>query len=76
VPYELDGHKTPGIKLKPVEGGSACQFMNDEGCGIYKDRPTACRYYPLGLLSMRKKDAVGDEENYAMAEEDHCLGHQ
>ncbi len=50
--------------------------MNDEGCGIYKDRPTACRYYPLGLLSMRKKDTVGDEENYALVEEDHCLGYQ
>ncbi len=50
--------------------------MNDEGCSIYENRPTACRYYPLGLLSLRKKDAVGDEKNYALVEEDPCLGHQ
>lgn len=76
VPYELDAHRTPGIKLKPVEGGNACQFMNNEGCGIYEDRPTACRYYPLGLLSLKKTDAKTDEENYALVEEDHCLGHK
>jgi len=75
-PYEMDSHKTPGVKLKPVAGGSACQFMNEEGCSIYEDRPTACRYYPLGLLSLRKKGGTGDEEHYALVEETHCLGHR
>ena len=34
----------------------ACQFMTPEGCGVYEDRPTACRYYPVALLSMRRQD--------------------
>lgn len=76
IPYELDAHGTPGVRLKPVEDGSACQFMIEEGCSIYEDRPTACRYYPLGLLSMRRKDSPTDEERYALVVEDHCLGHK
>ena len=76
LPFEMDAHGLPGVKLKPIEGGSACQFMIDEGCSVYEDRPTSCRYYPLGLLSMRKKDSSVDEQSYAMVEEEHCLGHQ
>lgn len=75
VPYEMDAHGLPGIKLRPVENGTSCQFMTEEGCSVYEDRPTACRYYPLGLLSMKHKDAPSDEEQYAMVREDHCLGH-
>ena len=76
APFEMDAEGMPGVKLKPVEGGTACQFMTDEGCSVYEDRPTACRYYPLGLLSMRKKDSATDEQSYAMVEEEHCLGHK
>jgi hypothetical protein len=43
-PYELDQNGIAGVKLRPVENGTACQFMNPEGCGVYGDRPTACRY--------------------------------
>ncbi len=75
-PYEMDAGGLPGVKLKPVEGGSACQFVTDEGCSIYENRPTACRYYPLGLLSMRKKDSPTDEQTYALVREDHCKGHE
>jgi hypothetical protein len=64
------------VKYKPVEGGTACQFMTDEGCSVYEDRPTACRYYPVGLLSMRRADENFDRASYALVEEDHCKGHQ
>ena len=30
--------------------------MVPEGCSVYEDRPTACRYYPVALLSMRRQD--------------------
>ena len=76
LPFEMDAQGLPGVKLKPVEGGTACQFMTDEGCSVYEDRPTSCRYYPLGLLSIRKKDSSVDEQSYAMVEEEHCLGHK
>jgi hypothetical protein len=51
-------------------------FLTAEGCGVYADRPSACRYYALGLLSMRKKDSSTDEDSYFVVKEDHCLGHQ
>ena len=74
-PYEMDKDGMAGVKFKPVEGGSACQFMTDEGCGVYEDRPTACRYYPVALLSMRKQNEFTEREAYAMVQEDHCKGH-
>jgi len=74
-PFEMDAEGIPGVKLAPVEGGTACQLMTEEGCSVYEDRPTACRYYPLGLLSMRMKDSPTDEQSYAMVTEDHCKGH-
>src|SRR5574340_711179 len=75
VPFEMDKDGMPGIKLKPVEGGTACQFMTPEGCGVYEDRPTACRYYPVALLTMRRSDEYVDRSAYALVKEPHCLGH-
>jgi hypothetical protein len=71
---EKDG--IAGVKLRPADGGTACRFMTDAGCGVYADRPTACRYYPVALLSMRKQDESVDRQYYAIVREDHCLGHR
>lgn len=75
VPYEMEQGGIAGVKLKPVENGSACQFMTPEGCSVYEDRPTACRYYPVALLSMRKQNEYTDTTGYALVKEPHCLGH-
>ena len=75
IPYELEKQSLAGVKLLPVENGSACQFMTEEGCSVYEDRPTACRYYPVALLSMRKQNEYTEREAYAMVKEEHCLGH-
>lgn len=75
LPYEMEMDGIAGVKLRPVEGGSACQFMSDEGCSVYEDRPTACRYYPVALLSMRRQDEYVDRNAYALVKEEHCLGH-
>lgn len=74
-PYELEKDGIAGVKLKPVENGTACQFMREEGCSVYQDRPTACRYYPLALLSLRRQDESTDRAAYALVKEPHCLGH-
>jgi Fe-S-cluster containining protein len=74
-PFEFNKNSIAGVKFKPVEGGTACQFMNEEGCSVYSDRPTACRYYPVGLLSMRRADENFDTAAYALVQEDHCKGH-
>ena len=74
-PYEMEPNGIAGIKFKPIENGSACQFMRPEGCDVYSDRPTACRYYPVALLSMRRSDEYTDRQSYAMVKEAHCHGH-
>jgi len=74
-PYEMEKDGLAGVKLLPVEGTTQCQFMTDEGCSVYEDRPTACRYYPVALLSMRKQDEYIDTNSYAIVQEAHCLGH-
>ena len=75
LPYEMEHDGIAGVKLRPVENGTACRFMTPEGCGVYGDRPTACRYYPVALLSMRKQDEYTDTQSYALVKEEHCLGH-
>ena len=74
VPFELDSHNVPGLKLRTDEDG-ACLFVKEEGCSIYEDRPTACRYYPSGLLSMKSISESTDERHFLLIKEDHCKGH-
>lgn len=74
-PFEFGRNDIAGVKYKPVEGGTACQFMRPEGCSVYEDRPTACRYYPVALLSLRRADEFTDRAQYALVQESHCKGH-
>ena len=73
--YPMDGHGMPGLKLATKEGSRECVFLAAEGCSVYQDRPSACRYYALGMMAMRKKDSPSDEDSYFVVREDHCLGH-
>lgn len=73
--YQMDAHGMPGLKLKTKEDSTACVFLTPEGCGVYPDRPSACRYYALGQLSMRKAGAPKAEDSYFVIKEPHCLGH-
>jgi Fe-S-cluster containining protein len=74
-PFEFANKSVAGVKMEPVQDGTACQFMTEEGCSVYEDRPTACRYYPVGLLSTRRADENFDRASYALVREDHCKGH-
>jgi len=75
IPFEFDKNSIAGVKLLPQKGSSACQFVTEEGCSVYGDRPTACRYYPVGLLSLRRADENFDRSSWALVKEDHCKGH-
>jgi len=75
VPFEMDGDGLPGVKLKTTETGTCLLLDGDDGCGVYSDRPTVCRYYPVALLQIRKKDVAGTEQNYSLVTEEHCKGH-
>ena len=48
TPVFLEKTDMPGVKLHLDEDGR-CPFVTDEGCTIYPDRPTTCRYYPVGM---------------------------
>lgn len=74
-PFEFSKGSVAGVKMEPVSGGSECRFMTDAGCSVYSDRPTSCRYYPVGLLSTRRADENFDRASYALVREDHCKGH-
>ncbi len=73
VPFELDASGLPGAKLRTDDSG-ACLFMTDAGCSVYANRPSACRYYPSGLLSMRTIGKSTDERHFLLIREDHCKG--
>jgi uncharacterized protein len=75
VPFPMDGQGMPGIKLKTGDESRACPFVTEAGCSVYEDRPSACRYYALGSMSMRKFQSATDEQAYFVVKEEHCLGH-
>ncbi|NOX08849.1 MAG: YkgJ family cysteine cluster protein [Gammaproteobacteria bacterium] len=75
VPYEMDADGLPGVKFRTEDEAPVCLFVQDEGCSVYEDRPTSCRYYPIGLVSQRKQDEYVDNVSYAVVVEDHCKGH-
>jgi Fe-S-cluster containining protein len=76
VPFQLDADGVPGIKLRTDDDG-ACLFLDGEnGCGVYEDRPTVCRYYPVALLNTHGKDSGGSEQRYSLIREEHCKGHE
>ena len=73
VPFEVDGQGLPGIKLR-TDNEKTCLFVREEGCSVYEDRPAACRYYGLGLLSHRAADSSQDMQYYFRNKEAHCQG--
>ena len=66
----------PMVYLGMVDDGRAsCPFVTSEGCIIYKDRPGACRVYPLGRAAFQNPDGkVGDF--HVLITEPHCHGFQ
>ncbi len=77
VPADHESAGMPVVKLKMggADGTGACPFLAEEGCTVYSDRPAACRYYPLGLISVKLKDSEAKEDFHFLVREDHCRGH-
>ena len=76
TPFPMDYHDLPGLKLNTKPGTTECVFLSEAGCTVYEDRPAACRYYALGSMGVRKKDAASVEDIYFIVKEDHCRGHE
>ncbi len=53
----------------------SCPFVREDGCLIYADRPSTCRYYPLGVATLTHREGAEDEEGfYFFVNEPHCRG--
>ncbi len=76
VPFQMDQDGVPGLKMRTDDNGTCLLLDGDNGCGVYADRPTVCRYYPVALLNMRAKGSSEAQENYSLIQEPHCMGHQ
>ena len=83
MPTYLEKTDMPGVMIKLREDDNKCPFVTPEGCTVYTDRPTACRYYPVGMADFHEggsKDADGNEvageedKFFFIVREDHCKG--
>lgn len=80
TPQLLEKGDLPVVTLKLLDDErKSCPFVQDEeGCVIYEDRPTTCRYYPLGVGSLSYSGEPGDDgdkdEFFFMIKEPHCKG--
>ena len=67
----------PVIRLKQDPAVSLkCPFVTPEGCGVYEDRPSSCRMYPVARAVSRNRQTGVTIEHFALLKEPHCLGFQ
>lgn len=68
------GEPFPRFYLTMVDDGRAsCVFVSPKGCTVYKNRPGACRTYPMGRGLQRQNDGSVSEQ-FVLIKEDHCQG--
>lgn len=74
-PHLLEKTDLPVITLKHLDDDrESCPFVRDDGCILYSDRPTACRYYPLGVASLQHREEADDDGFFFFINEPHCKG--
>jgi len=75
TPQILEKTDLPIVTLRAGDDEQkSCPFVTDNGCIVYEDRPTTCRYYPLGVASLMYKEGAAEEGFYFFVNEPHCLG--
>jgi len=77
TPQILEKGEVPVVTLKLLDDErKSCPFVDDkDGCAIYEDRPTTCRYYPLGVGSLSYSGEQGEKDEFFFTvKEAHCLG--
>lgn len=74
-PQLLEKTDLPVVTLKLLDDEQqSCPFVREDGCIVYGDRPTSCRYYPLGVATLQHKEGADDEGFYFFVNEPHCKG--
>ena len=77
-PTYLEKTDLPGVQIKLTGENNGCPFVTPEGCTVYTDRPSACRYYPVGMADFHEggKDDAAEEKFFFLVKEPHCKGHE
>lgn len=74
-PQLLEKTDLPVVTLRLLEDDErSCPFVRADGCLVYTDRPTTCRYYPLGVATLSHKVGADDDGFYFLIDEPHCRG--
>jgi len=75
-PTYLEKTDMPGVQIKLREDTGGCPFVTPEGCTVYSDRPSACRYYPVGMADFHEggKEDADEEKFFFIVKEPHCKG--
>lgn len=77
TPTYIEKTDMPGVMIHLDEEGR-CPFVTPEGCTIYQERPSACRYYPIGMANFHEsaKEGQDAEKFFFKVSEEHCKGHE
>lgn len=79
-PNYLEKTDMPGVQIKLTEDKKACPFVTPQGCTVYEDRPSACRYYPVGMADFHEGGAdddvkvVKEDKFFFLVKEPYCKG--
>ncbi|GAB4343115.1 MAG: hypothetical protein Kow0089_18670 [Desulfobulbaceae bacterium] len=75
-PTYLEKTDMPGVQIRLREDTGGCPFVTPEGCTVYPDRPSACRYYPVGMADFHEggTDEPDEEKFFFIVKEPHCKG--
>ena len=75
-PTYLEKTDMPGVQIKLREDTNGCPFVTPEGCTVYTDRPSACRYYPVGMADFHEggTNDAQEEKFFFIVKEPHCKG--
>ncbi|GAB4344180.1 MAG: YkgJ family cysteine cluster protein [Desulfobulbaceae bacterium] len=52
-----------------------CPFLGEKGCSVYRDRPSACRTYPLERGVEKEAGRSSLRVHYFLTHHDYCKGH-
>lgn len=76
-PVYLEKTDMPGVQIHLTEEGR-CPFVTEEGCLVYTDRPSACRYYPIGMANFHEgaQENQSAEKFFFKVKEEYCKGHE
>lgn len=74
VPITKDLHLPVVMLRMGDEPEKRCPFSTADGCGVYEDRPWACRMYPLGMAIPPARAGVEPQPVYFLFEDDFCKG--